>query len=659
MRHKEKILSVIIASCIVATSFTVLLVVEPYFSPQVSNFSPYSNLRNGTVVSMSDISNYSSMSSGYWSSISMVVYTSNLHESDISQEVKFLENKSVMVIYEAPTSISSLPLIVAAESGFQGVFISGSPSNYSISDLNNLITRIYDMHGFLIVNSSLRNYISDPARVNMYYLYENNYSSWINYIKSPVYNSSAAGNLWVNINMGINSSMLVDGASLTFAAAGVNESSIGFGKAWSIEALNMERSYFSQNPDPIPGSGWHILGGFGEGISIIGGTMYAARVHYFYSSGNISFMINLYGINITYGYIYSVARGLYFPHINGTSIFDQNFMVSDGKIYINAVYSTNSNFNKFISETVQINISYGSSINTRMIEYNLTDSSFNFPLIIGQYFVTSGINFFNFNNNTTYVNFTFVNMFDGSAFNISLGNYTGPVYGGGYSIILFDGGLIRIKVQIDANMVNHHYYQAIFNIRENSFLPSNIVNTSFSSISISGNSIFYLETNSSGNSSIMKYDLSTGNSTHIASVNISNVSNFYCVNGSFVIYSGGNAIFLSPSGLKLWQISLPEITPLNFGYVPGPILAGNSIIFFSVIDQESTAYAYYSQEVMVVAMNNGSIISKYYNNQTIYSCITCGLPQPGPDFYAPVAYVDGTLILKTVFGPAYLLGVKI
>ena len=33
----------------------------------------------------------------------------------------------------------------------------------------------------------------------------------------------------------------------------------------------MERSYISQNPDPIPGPGWHILGGFGEGISIIGG----------------------------------------------------------------------------------------------------------------------------------------------------------------------------------------------------------------------------------------------------------------------------------------------------------------------------------------------------------------------------------------------------
>ena len=658
MRHKEKILSVIIASCIVATSFTVLLVAEPYFSPQVSNFSPYSNLRNGTVVSMSDISNYSSMSSSYWSNISMVVYTSNLHVNDISQEVKFLENKSVMVIYDASTSTSSLPLIVAAESGFQGVFISGSPLNYSITDLNNLITRIYDMHGFLIVNSSLRSYISDPARVNMYYLYENNYSSWINYIKSPVYNSSASRNLWVNINMGISSSMLVDGASLTFAAAGVNESSIGFGKAWAIKALNMERSYISQNPDPIPGPGWHIIGGFGEGISIIGGTIYAARIHDFSSGLNTSFMINLYGINIKYGYIYSVARDLYFPRINGTSLYEQNFMVYKGKIYINAVYWPKYNSNKFITKTLQISISYGNIINTRMIEYNITHNISIFPpSIVGQCFVMYNINILNHYHNITYINFTIVNLFNDSISYTSLGNFSGPFNGGGYGIRLSDGELIKLTARNGTN--SGYNFHGIFDIRENSFLPSKIVNTSFHSISISGNNVFYLVPNSTGNSSIMKYDLITGNYTHIASANISGFSNFYCVNGSFVIYSGGNAIFLSPSGQKLWQISLPEITPLNFGYVPGPILAGNRIIFFSVNDQESTQNGFYSQEVMVVAMNNGSIISKYYNNQTIYSCITCGLPQPGPDFYAPIAYVDGTLILTNEFGPAYLLGVRI
>ncbi len=656
MRHKEKILSVIIASCIVATSFTVLLVVEPYFSPQVSNFSPYSNLRNGTVVSMSDIGNYSSMSSSYWSSISMVVYTSNLHENDISQEIKFLENKKVMVIYEVPAQIPSLHLIVAAAIGFQGVFISGSPLNYSITDLNNLITSIYDMHGFLIVNSSLRNYISDPARVNMYYLYENNYSSWINYIKSPEYNSSAARNLWVNINMGINSSMLVDGASLTFAAAGVNESSIGFGKAWAIKALNMEKSYISQNPDPIPGTGWYIPTEFSGGIGILGGTIYAASVHYFSSGINRSFMINLYGINITYGYIYSVASGLYFPHLNDTLLYEQNFMVSEGKIYINALYDS-TNYNKFISKTLQISISYGNIINTSMIEYNLTYSIFYPPSIFGQYFVVNNVNFLNHHHNITYINSTIVNLFNDSIYNTTLGNFTGPFYNERYSATLSDGDLIKITAQ---NYTTPAYkFHAIFDILEKSFLPSKIVNTSFHSISISENSVFYLVLNSTGNYNIMKYDMITGNYTFVASTNISGGFNFYYVNGSFVIYNGGNAIFLSSSGQKLWQISLPEVMPLYFGYVLDPILAGNSIIFFSVIDRESMSYGYfYSQEVLVVDMNDGNIISQYYNNHT-YAYLTCGPNELGPDFYYPVAYVDGILILTNDFGPSYMLGVKI
>ena len=271
-------------------------------------------------------------------------------------------------------------------------------------------------------------------------------------------------------------------------------------------------------------------------------------------------MINLYGINITYGYIYSVARGLYFPHINGTSIFDQNFMVSDGKIYINALYDS-INYNKFISKTLQISISYGNIINTRMIEYNLTYSFFFPPSIFGQYFVVNNVNFLNHYHNITYINFTIVNLFNDSIYNTTLGNFTGPFYNERYSVTLSDGELIKITAQ---NYTTPAYkFHAIFDIRENSFLPSKIVNTSFHSITISGSSVFYLVPNSTGNSSIMKYDMITGNYTYIASTNISGVFNFYYVNGSFVIYNGGNAIFLSSSGQKLWQISLPEITPFS------------------------------------------------------------------------------------------------
>ena len=292
-----------------------------------------------------------------------------------------------------------------------------------------------------------------------------------------------------------------------------------------------------------------------------------------------------------------------------------------------------------------------------MIEYNLTYSFFFPPSIFGQYFVVNNVNFLNHYHNITYINFTIVNLFNDSIYNTTLGNFTGPFYNERYSVTLSDGELIKITAQ---NYTTPAYkFHAIFDIRENSFLPSKIVNTSFHSITISGSSVFYLVPNSTGNSSIMKYDMITGNYTYIASTNISGVFNFYYVNGSFVIYNGGNAIFLSSSGQKLWQISLPEITPLNFGYVLGPILAGNSIIFFSVIDQESMSYGYYySQEVLVVAMNDGNIISKYYNNHT-YAYLTCGPNDPGPDFYYPVAYVDGTLILTNDFGPSYLLGVKI
>ena len=654
-----------------------------YHPQALPGFNRWVPKESGLVEDYSQLDVAGQNASGAINATSIVVYSDALpqNNSSVLASIGQLEKENIIVVYSIGSDEPVSFISAVAQYGFQGVFLSGPVSNYSLADINLIVNRTAEMGGFVMVNSSLVGSIYNSSNVASVYLFQENYISWINFVRQSGEKGIQYGKYWVNVQNV--SREYLSSAVRSFLSLGVRYFSIDYGKMNYTQTMILISLENDTGPGPgmVPSS-WHVsTDDFISNTPILNGTLYSmssdtslyGSLENYSGPGNFTYQI--IGVNTSYGYTSFISQNASvvtrYNSYNLTEV-ETSVFTRGPEIYgsVAAVYS-GSNFTT--SGMVAVYTSAFSLENGSLLASNITAFTggngwtFSALLTSGKLITISSAIITNFSNgyiqSTTFADYLSVySLINGSKLltrqfgppPVSMGSVGGSGWGAG----IVDGNLLELTVTFSGNYTLTSRY--LIDITSNVTLLSSTNSSLGSNFIVSAGNLYFTLSNKSGGVNLEDVNLSTLQERTLFTLDTAHVSSLVYLGDGFLVTYNGSVAKLGMNGSILWRAQLPEVIPNGYGYDFSPLLTGNgTALIGSTISAESVLQSQYSQEFELISLSNGTIQSTYYNNFSISPVGNPpGLP-PSPNVYIPLAYAGGYLIYGCTFGNGDIFGARV